>query len=177
MHDREPTSASVTIQKARPEDRDAILAVMRPWNMHHVPSPEMRSIDLARFFVARIDGRVVGAAGYEILPDGQGKTTLLGVLPEFTGRGIGYALQDARLRDMARIGVERVTTNADRPDTIRWYKRLFGYREIGTLEKLHSFGDPEIDRWTTLQMDLKAYLANAAPEPPDAPSSTRSEAD
>jgi ribosomal protein S18 acetylase RimI-like enzyme len=149
---------SVIIQKARPEDREAVLEVMRPWNMHHVPSPEMESIDLSCFFVVRLDGRIVGAAGYKILPGGQGKTTLLGVLPDYAGRGIGSALQDARLRAMARFGVEVVTTNADRPATIRWYKRRFGYREVGRLEKLHSFGDPNLSHWTTLQLDLLEYI-------------------
>ncbi len=39
-----------------------------------------------------------------------------GSLPEYAGSGIGYALQDARLREMARLGVEKVTTNADRTE-------------------------------------------------------------
>jgi ribosomal-protein-alanine N-acetyltransferase len=152
---------SVTIQKAKPEEMEAILEVMRPWNMHHVPSPEMESVDLSCFFVARVAGRVIGAAGYKVLSRGEGKTTLLGVLPEYAGRGIGRALQEARLREMARLGVERVTTNADRPATIAWYKRLFGYREIGSLKKLHSFGDPNVGRWTTLQMNLPEYMGRA----------------
>ncbi len=161
MNDTRRAPESVIIRRAQPEDREAILEVMRPWNMHHVPSPEMESIDLSCFFVARVDGRVVGAAGYKVLSEGQGKTTLLGVLPEYTGLGIGRVLQEARLREMARLGVERVTTNADRPATIAWYKRLFGYREIGSLKKLHSFGDPNIDRWATLQIDLLEYMARA----------------
>jgi len=164
MNDTRRAPESVIIRRAQPEDRQAILEVMRPWNMHHVPSPEMESIDVSCFFVARVDGRIVGAAGYEILSEGQGKTTLLGVLPEYTGSGIGYALQDARLREMARLGVEKVTTNADRPATIQWYRRFFGYREIGSLKKLHSFGDPNIDRWTTLQMDLQEYMGKTDQE-------------
>jgi len=117
----------------------------------------MEIIDLSCFFVVRLDGRIVGAAGYKILSGGQGKTTLLGVLPDYAGCGVGFALQDARLRAMARLGVEVVTTNADRPATIRWYKRRFGYREVGRLEKLHSFGDPNLSHWTTLQLDLLEY--------------------
>jgi len=147
-----------TIRKAVPSDRDAILAVMRPWNMHHVPSPEMESLDLDCFFVAEVAGSIIGASGYRILGEGRGKTTLLGVLPEHLRGGIGAALQDARLRAMADRGVHTVTTNADRPDTIRWYKSRFGYREVGTLQKIHSFGHPDIDHWTTLEMDLDEYL-------------------
>ena len=50
------------------------------------------------------------------------------------------------------------SSNADRPATIRWYKRRFGYREVGRLEKLHSFGDPNLSHWTTLQLDLLEYI-------------------
>jgi hypothetical protein len=55
------------IEPAGPGDRDGILAVMRHFNMHHVPSVEMEELDLTRFFVARMQGRVVGAAGYKVL--------------------------------------------------------------------------------------------------------------
>lgn len=157
------------IRRATSHDRDAILAVMRPWNMHLVPSPEMESLDLDCFFVAEIGSAVVGASGYRILGEGRGKTTLLGVLPDHLGSGIGAALQEARLQAMAELGVHTVTTNADRPETIRWYKSRYGYREVGRLAKLHSFGHPEIDHWTTLELDLADYLrqtgtAEAAPD-------------
>jgi phenylacetate-CoA ligase len=146
------------IERAAPGDRDDILAVMRPANMHHVPSPEMEELDLERFFVARVDGRVVGAAGYTILGPGHGKTTLLAVLPAYGGRGIGTALQRARLDAMHRLGVTRVTTNADRPEVIAWYERRFGYRRVGELRKLIPFGDPGIERWVTLELDLSEYM-------------------
>jgi uncharacterized protein (DUF849 family)/N-acetylglutamate synthase-like GNAT family acetyltransferase len=146
------------IEKARPDDHDAILAVMRPWNMHHVPSVEMEQLDLSCFYVARLDGVVVGAAGYQILSQKLGKTTLLGVLEEHLGAGLGEALQQARCEAMFELGVERVITNADRPKTIAWYKKKFGYREVGSLEKLCAFGDPDVDRWTTLEMDLGAHM-------------------
>lgn len=142
---------------ARPGDRDAILGVMEPWNMHHVPSPEMEELDLSCFFVALDGGSVIGAAGYKVLAPGRGKTTLLGVLPEYLGTRVGRDLQVARLEAMAGLGVRTVTTNADRLRTIAWYKICFGYREVGTLPKVHSFGDPQIDHWTTLEIDLEAW--------------------
>lgn len=144
-----------TIERARPADREAILAVMRPANMHHVPSAEMEELDTDRFFLARVDGQIVGAAGYQILSPGYGKTTLLAVLRSFGRRGIGTALQEARLEEMWGLGVKSVTTNADRPATIAWYKNRFGYREVGKLEKVVPFGDPAVDRWTTLELDLE----------------------
>ena len=146
------------IEPARSTDRDAILKVMAHWNMHHVPSEEMAELDLSCFFVARMNSEVVGASGYQILSPTEGKTTLMSVRPDLAGTGLGRALQDARLDRMASLGVQTVTTNADRPETIAWYKRHYGYREVGNLAKVHSFGHPDIDQWTTLKMDLAAWM-------------------
>lgn len=151
------------IERAVKEDREAILDVMRPWNMHHVPSPEMEELDLNNFFVARCQNRVVGAAGYKILSEDTGKTTLLAVLPEFKGLGIGSKLHHTRCEAMHRLGVKRVITNSDLPETIAWYRRQFGYRPIGRLKKVCSFGDPEIDHWTTMEMDLESYMRGIEP--------------
>lgn len=149
------------IEKARAEDREDVLAVMAAWNMHHVPSLEMEELDLSCFFVARArhSGEIIGAAGYKILSADAGKTTLLGVFPEFTGTGIGKELQIARLQAMRAAGVKTVTTNADRPEVIVWYKKHFGYHEVGTVEKLCSFGLEDVPRWTTMRMDLEEYFA------------------
>lgn len=147
------------VRRARPDEREAILEVMRPANMHHVPSPEMGELDLDRFYVAVQEGEIVGAAGWAIRDDGSGKTTLLSVLPSHRGLGIGAALQDARLEAMRAEGARRVTTNADRPATIAWYRDRYGYRVVGELAKEHEFGDPEVDRWTTLELDLHAWAS------------------
>jgi hypothetical protein len=55
---------------------------------------------------------------------------------------------------MRDAGATRVITNADRPETIAWYERHFGYRRVGEVEKLHEFGLPDVDRWTTLEAPL-----------------------
>jgi N-acetylglutamate synthase-like GNAT family acetyltransferase len=148
------TSERLVIRPARPVDREAILALMEPANMHRLDSPEMPSFDIDRFFVAELDGRIVGAAGWELLDEGLAKTTLLAVDPAAGGRGIGSALQRTRMGAMRAAGAERVRTNADRPETIAWYRRHFGYREVGTLAKEDEFGHPGIDRWVTLEADL-----------------------
>lgn len=81
------------------------------------------------------------------------------------------------MEDMLARGIRTLTTNADLPATISWYKRHFGYREVGKLKKLHEFGDPGIDHWTTLQVDLVQWdeqrragrpvgLSRTAPEAP-----------
>lgn len=146
------------IRPARlPDDREAMLAVLATTNMHHVPSPEMDDFDVGHWFVAEAGGRIAGVAGYRLLRDERGvagKTTLLAVYPEERSRGIGRALQELRMELMRDAGATRVVTNADRPETIAWYQRHFGYRVVGEVPKLHEFGLPDVARWTTLEAPL-----------------------
>lgn len=144
----------VAYRRARASDRAAVFRVLATANFDDVPSPEMPQLDLERFFVAESEGRIVGVAGYTILEDGRGKTTLMAVDPEHRGRGIGGNLQKLRMLEMRRKGCSSVVTNADRPETISWYRRKFGYRAVGRIEKLHEFGAPDVDHWTTLEADL-----------------------
>ena len=58
------------------------------------------------------------------------------------------------MRLMAEAGARRVITNADRPETIAWYERHFGYRKVGSVRKVHEFGLPDVDSWTTLEAPL-----------------------
>ena len=147
------------IENAKQNDFDQIISVLKPWNMHHIPSVEMEMINFGTFFVAKMDGRIVGVSGYKILSEEKGKTTLLAVYPEFQGSGIGKALQERRLDAMYKAGVKKVITNADRPDIILWYKKHYGYYEIGKLKKEASFGLDDISHWTTLEMDLERHMA------------------
>ncbi len=155
--DSSDSATPVTIEPAAPGDWPEIMAVLKTVNMHHVPSPEMPEFDLACAFVARLDGRVVGVAGYKVLSPVAAKTTLLAVLPEVRGHGIGRLLQERRMDALAQLGVRTLTTNADRPETIAWYEKHFGYRRVGTLAKLHSFGREDIHEWTTLETDLTCW--------------------
>lgn len=147
----------VEVEEAREGDREAILAVLETANMHHVPSEEMPELDLSAFFVVRMQERVVGCAGYRLLGEGEAKTTLMAVDPAFRGHGIGLALQSRRMEVLAEMGVRRLVTNSDIPETIAWYEKHFGYRRIGSLRKVHEFGRPDIDTWTTLETDPVAW--------------------
>ena len=95
-----------------------MLRVLASANFRPVPSPEVPELDLDCFFVAEIAGEIVGAAGFKVLPDGSGKTTLMAVDPSYRRHGIGQRLQEARMQAMHRLGCKRVVTNADRPETI-----------------------------------------------------------
>jgi N-acetylglutamate synthase-like GNAT family acetyltransferase len=151
---------NISIEPAREEDTSQILEIMKTANMHNVPSPEMPDLDWRCFFVARIEGKIVGAAGYKILSPTEAKTTLMAVYPEHRKHGIGRLLQERRMLALCEKGIEVLVTNADIPETIEWYKRHFGYRETGKLKKIHEFGRPDVDEWTTLQTDLVKWRKN-----------------
>ncbi|NOZ22579.1 MAG: GNAT family N-acetyltransferase [Planctomycetes bacterium] len=151
--------SDITIEPAREQDIPAMMELLEFANMHYIPSEEMADLDWRCYFVARDSDRMAGLSGYKILSPTEGKTQLMVVHPDCRGRGIGIKLQTARLEAMAARGVKTVITNADLPATIAWYKKHFGYREIGRLKKVHEFGDPTIRWWTTLEMDLAAWAA------------------
>jgi ribosomal protein S18 acetylase RimI-like enzyme len=164
-------SGSPTFRAALPTDYDSILRVLAFANFDNIPSPEMPSFELDRCFVAEMDQRLVGVAGFTLLGDGRGKTTLMAVDPGYRRYGIGRTLQEMRMEEMRRLGCRSVVTNADIPETIAWYKKHFGYRESGTLPKLHAFGDPHVDHWTTLEAELR----DDAPANANSSPATRSE--
>jgi len=147
------------IRPARlPRDRGPMLRVLETVNMHRIPSPEMHDFDLGRWYVAEDDGELIGVSGFRLLrkPEGTiGKTTLLAVHPDHREKGVGRALQELRLELMRDEGALRVVTNADRPETIEWYQRNFGYMAVGRTPKLHEFGLVDVDHWTTLEAPLQ----------------------
>jgi ribosomal-protein-alanine N-acetyltransferase len=147
----------VVIEAATEADVPAILEVLKTANMHHVPSEEMPDPDWKRFFVARSGGEVLGAAGYTMVSPGTAKTTLMAVRPEARRLGLGRRLQERRMLAALDEGAETLTTNADIPETIAWYKKHFGYREIGRIKKLHEFGRADVHEWTTLETDLREW--------------------
>ncbi|HSA30847.1 MAG TPA: GNAT family N-acetyltransferase [Candidatus Omnitrophota bacterium] len=149
--------SDIVIEKAREEDKADIFRLLKMANMHNIPSPEMPELTYENYYVAKVDGKVVGFCGYKILSKTEAKTELMVVDPVCRGLGIGYRLQEYRMRDMFARGIKTLTTNTDLPETIAWYKKNFGYQEVGALKKFHEFGDPNIDTWTTLQVDLDKW--------------------
>ena len=147
----------IAILPARDAHRDEIMAVLETANMHHIPSAEMPALDLRHAWVAVMTGRVVGFCGLTMLDGCRAKTTLLAVLPECRRYGIGRRLQEKRMLAALDLGATTLITNADRPETIAWYRKHFGYREMGHLKKAHEFGLPDVDQWTPLATDLVAW--------------------
>lgn len=150
----------IIIEKAKEEDRPAIFAILKQANMHHIPSKEMPGLTYENYFVAKVGGKVAGFCGYKILSQTEAKTELMVVDKEYRGKGLGYKLQQRRMEDMIKKGIKTLTTNTDLPATIEWYKKHFGYKEVGKLKKFHEFSNPDIDYWTTLQVDLCQWDKN-----------------
>lgn len=150
---------TITIRKAVETDKPRIFELLRQANMHYVPSPEMPELSFENYYVAESGGKIAGFCGYKVLSPTTAKTELMVVDKAFRGHGVGNLLQEFRMQKMAEQGIELLTTNTDLPPTIAWYKKHFGYRQVGALKKFHEFGDPDIDTWTTLQVDLKAWAA------------------
>ena len=144
----------IVVEKAQSEHLDAIFRLLEMANMHYIPSEEMPELTYENYYVALAEGQVVGFCGFKTLSDTEAKTELTVVNRGLGGHGIGVQLQRHRMNVMCRRGIRTLTTNCDLPDTIQWYKTHFGSHEVGTLKKLCEFGCPDIDHWTTLQVEL-----------------------
>ena len=143
-----------TIENASANDLDEIIEVLRPWNLHHIPSPEADEINFSCFFIAKVRNKIVGVSGYKLLDDNTGRTRSLAVYPEFQGSGIGKVLQDTRLEAMHRAGVKKVYTDIDRPEIILWYKKHYGYIETGQRKKRSQHGSLDTDYAAMLKFHL-----------------------
>jgi 3-keto-5-aminohexanoate cleavage enzyme len=155
----------VLLRKMTAGDVDAAMRILDVWNMAPVPAsaenpdPERSGIDIKNAFVALCGDQIAGVASYIDLSADVAETASLAVDPQFKGKGIGYRLQAARLSEMKKRGFSRVRTETDRPETIEWYIRKFGYRIVGKNPKKHAFSLPDVDCWTVLELELSCFNA------------------
>ena len=162
---------NITLRKMTDNDLDDAIKILSKWNMaplaasREIPNPERSSILIENAFVACDAGKVVGVASYIDLSDTVAETASMAVDPAYKGMGVGFRLQEARLQEMIRRGFRRVLSETDRPETIDWYVRHFGYRISGTHPKKHTFSLPDVDEWTILELDLEAYGSQKPGEP------------
>ena len=153
--------AELTLRKMRRGDLSAAIALLEAWNMaprspsKSEPDPERSSLILQNSFVAVRAGGIVGVCSYILGKRGEGETASLAVDPSCLGQGVGYKLQQARLKEMRARGVRKVRTETDRPETMNWYVSRFGYQIVGTNPKKHAFSLPDVDVWTVLELDLE----------------------
>ncbi|HKI87805.1 MAG TPA: GNAT family N-acetyltransferase [Draconibacterium sp.] len=151
----------IEIRKIKTDEIEIAMAILEKWNMApraattENPNPERESLLVEHTFVALDKEKIVGVCSYLILSPEEAETASLAVDPACKGKGIGYALQVARLKEMKERGFIRVHTETDRPETINWYIKKFGYKVVGANPKKHDFSLPDVDHWTVLKLDLK----------------------
>jgi len=97
------------IRRATLDDVDAILAVVNT-NTDRLLGRDRDEIAqlLDTFWVAEVDGRVVGCCCLEVYSVKIAELRSLAVLPEFRGRGLGAALTDAAVADARLRGIPQV---------------------------------------------------------------------
>jgi N-acetylglutamate synthase-like GNAT family acetyltransferase len=142
------------IRKAEYSDIDDILNVLNGYNFKVIKAVEgapidedygetitlynqVSEIDLRNGFVAVIDGRVVGFAHYKHLSEDTAKTTLITVLPEYAGLGVGKKLQLARMKDAYEKGYKKLITYCETPTVVDWYIKHFNYEILRTEQVSH----------------------------------------
>ncbi len=152
----------IEIRTMRPDDLERVVEILGCWGMAPVapgperPDPERSGLQAGRTLVASVQGRIVGVASYVIESPRFAVTESLAVDPDWVRRGIGERLHRARLDILRAQGIEKVRTEADRPQTIAWYVKHFGCRVTGTIPKKHAFGLEGVAEWTVLELDLHA---------------------
>ena len=153
----------ITIRKMAYDDSSRVIEILSTWNMAPVKvspensDPERSTIYVENSFVALDGCRIVGVSSYILLSEEVAETASLAVAQQYKGKGIGYRLQRKRLQEMKEKGIKWVRTEADRPDTIKWYMTKFGYKIIGRNKKKHTFSLSNVDHWTVMELDLQNY--------------------
>lgn len=146
---------AVQIRRPREDEWDRILEILETANFHHIGGLEMPEFPLNDCFVAVLDGRVIGVAGYKILDATTAKTSLLAVDPEHRGGAVGITLQTARQDFLRAQGIKELYTNSDDERVIDWYMRHFGYKPTGKrIPKLESFGRDDKTEWINMKVEL-----------------------
>lgn len=152
--------AQFEIRKMKQHELARAVEILSCWNMAPVapsaacPEPEETGLGIGSTFVAIVEGSIVGVSSYVLRGDGWAETASLAVDPAWRGKGVGESLQRARIEELKTLGIRHVKTEADRPESIAWYLRKFGYRIAGTAPKKHKFGLEDVPHWTVLVLDL-----------------------
>jgi len=150
----------IEIRQMCPQDLPRVIGILAHWSMAPVapgaacPVPETTGLEPDHTLVAIVGGEIVGVASYVLLGAARAETASLALDPAWRGQGIGERLQRERLAALKALGIRHVRTEADRPETIAWYLRKFGYRIAGTAPKKHAFSLKDVPDWTVLELEL-----------------------
>jgi len=140
--------AAIVIEPARAADAPGVIAligrVFAEYGFSWDPSFEVPDLlDLERhyggaagaFWVARLDGQVVGSVGVGRLPDGRAELHRLYLDATLRGRGVGRALVEAVLEWCRSAGISRLTLWSDtRFDRAHRLYEGMGFKQTGERE-------------------------------------------
>lgn len=152
----------VAIRPMREDDREAVIAILKQWNMAplpmspDVPDPETTGLVADGTTLVAVAGEsIIGVASFIEHAGSKAETVSLAVDRSWRGAGVGAKLQRARLEEMKSRGIRQVVTETDRPEVVQWYVRKFGYRVTGIRRKKHAFSLPDVEHWTVLELSLR----------------------
>ncbi len=129
------------------------------------PNESRFGLDLAgllsqavRFYVARLDGRVVGCGGYALGQGGDAELKRVFVLPAVRGQGVGRALV---------LAIEQAAV----AEQVQWMRLETGIKSVEALHLYRHLGYGERGPFSTYILDLlcvfmEKQLASPAATPP-----------
>jgi len=141
-------SRAIVIEPARGADAPAVIEligrVFAEYDFIWDPATEVPDLfdleqryagDAGGFWVARLDGRVVGSVGVERLADGRAELHRLYLDASLRGRGVGRALVEAVLDWCRAAGIPRLTLWSDtRFDRAHRLYEGMGFKKTGERE-------------------------------------------
>jgi putative acetyltransferase len=109
------------------------------------------------FLVTEVDGRIVGTGAFKYYADGLCELKRLYFLPEYQGRGHGYAMVQELIRRAQVMRYKKVclwTTYEKQPRAVAFYHRL------GFVDIVHE-GAEDYELWMELDITLKSNCAQS----------------
>ncbi|NLK33909.1 MAG: ribosomal protein S18-alanine N-acetyltransferase [Gracilibacteraceae bacterium] len=145
----------IELQKMSLEDIDQVceienLSFAVPWSRESFES-ELVNNNLARYIVAKAEGKVVAYGGIWIILD-EGHITNIAVHPEFRGRRIGEKLVKEMIKRAKESKAERITleVRASNVAARKLYKKL-GFKDGGIRKGYYTdTGEDAVIMWNEL---------------------------
>ncbi|MDH4159699.1 MAG: amino-acid N-acetyltransferase [Actinomycetota bacterium] len=139
MTDAEPVadaSRSVVVREARTSDVVAIRTLVDTYTEDRILLAKATVTlyeDVQEFYVAEVDGRVVGCGALHVLWEDLAEVRTLAVEPAHRGHGLGHLLLQRLVRQAREVGVTRLFTLTFETD---FFSR-HGFREIEGIPVAH----------------------------------------
>lgn len=106
----DPVNSSLVVRRARTTDVPAMKSIIDSYVGRVLLAKPLVTLyeDVQEFWVAELDGRLVGCGALHVLWEDIGELRSIAVLPEATGRGIGHAIVEALVTVAKDLGLARL---------------------------------------------------------------------